>query len=185
MKQSDLVLGSLAPEKSNLSLNSGSASALKMSPCYHKGKEILKFISTEFQRLMSHFVHTKLCLPSAREYLSFSQTAISLAYFSLIDFQMIQLVTFHLLKGQQLCLFLAQNHLWSRVLNFIQSSQLFTFCWCTRCLWAIGIVLNTANESDALDQECRMYLASARTEHFRKQTTVCSIFAWKGPFLII
>ena len=147
MKQSDLVIGSLAPEKSNPSLNSGSASALKMSPCHHKGKEILKFISTEFQLLMSHFVHTKLCLPSARDCISFSQTAISLAYFSLIDFQMIQLVTLYLLKGQQLCLFLAQNHLWSRVLNFIQSSQLFTFCWCTRCLWAIGIVLNTANES--------------------------------------
>ena len=45
-------------------------------------------------------------------------------------------------------------------------------------------MLNTADESDALGQERKMYLASARTEH-HKQTAGCSIFAWKGALLII
>ena len=45
-------------------------------------------------------------------------------------------------------------------------------------------MLNTANESDALGQERRMYLASARTEHY-KQTAGCSVFARKGALLII
>ena len=108
MRQSDLVIGSLAPEKSNLSLIQVQHLPSNV-PCHRKGKETLKLVSTEFQLLMSHSVHIKLFLPSAREYISFSQTAISFAYFGLIGFQMIQLVSFHLLKGQQLCLFLAQN----------------------------------------------------------------------------
>lgn len=64
------------------------------------------------------------------------------------------------------------------VLNFIQSLQLFTFCGCTRCLPAIAVFLNKANEYNAFGQEWRMYLASAGTEHYRRQITVCSIFAW-------
>lgn len=73
MKQPDPAFCSLVPEKSSSSLAQVQY-LLSSGLHYYKGKEILTFISKEFQILMSHFVHTKLFSPFAREYTSFSQT---------------------------------------------------------------------------------------------------------------
>lgn len=129
-------------------------------PCYvlhhYKGKEILMFLSNRISISYVTLDAHKAFPPSARQYISFSWVVTSLAYFSLIGFEIIQLVSCHLLKGHQLCFILTQNHLWLGVPNCIQSLHLFTFCGCTMCLQAIDVFLNKGNEFSAFSQECRV-----------------------------